>query len=77
MLKKDELSNPNSCINKAADDEPVFVLRSSDILAPEVVRRWARLARSRDVTPAKVEEAFNLADQMDRWQDEHSAKVPD
>jgi hypothetical protein len=77
VIKRDELANPNSCINKAAADEPIFVLRAQDILAPEVVRRWARLARSRGTSEIKAAEAFALADQMEIWQVDHTAKVPD
>jgi len=42
MLKRDELANPESCINKAADDEPVFVLRANDENAPAIVLEWCR-----------------------------------
>ena len=42
MLKRDELSNPNSCLNRAADDEPVFVLRANDENAAPAVAAWAR-----------------------------------
>ena len=41
MIKRDEIANPNSCLNKAADDEPLFVFRANDPLAPELVRFWA------------------------------------
>lgn len=42
MLKRDELANPESCLNKAADDEPLFVLRANDENAPAAVAGWAR-----------------------------------
>ena len=41
-LKREELSNPFGCLGKAADDEPIFVLRGQDLLAPTLVRQWAR-----------------------------------
>jgi hypothetical protein len=31
----------NSCWNRAENNEPVFVLRSSDRLAPDVIVMWA------------------------------------
>ena len=36
-------ANPGkfNCYAKAADDEPIFVLRAKDALAPDVVRYWA------------------------------------
>lgn len=40
MLKLEELSNPNSCINRAKDDEMVFVLLARDSAAPRVIREW-------------------------------------
>lgn len=40
MIKKLELSTPTSCINKAADDEPVFVLRAMDKAAPAAIAAW-------------------------------------
>lgn len=63
-----------SCFEKAGDDEPVFVLRAKDVLAPEVVRDWAERARSAGVNPDKIVEALNVADKMELWQDKH---IPD
>lgn len=40
MLKRDEIANPDSCLNRAAADEPVFVLRANDPTAPAIVRAW-------------------------------------
>jgi hypothetical protein len=34
MIKNLELTNPDSCLNKAADDEMVFVLRAKDPCRP-------------------------------------------
>lgn len=41
MIKRDELSNPNSCLNTADDDEPLFVLKGCDRHAPALVWLWA------------------------------------
>lgn len=41
MIKRDEISDPYSCLNRASDDEPIFVLRAHDKIAPYVVRQWA------------------------------------
>lgn len=67
----------DSCLLKAGDAEPIFVLRSTDQLAPIVVRHWARLAMKAGAPHAKVAEAFALADKMDEWQAQHGAKRPD
>lgn len=77
MLKRDELTNPRSCMSKAADDEPVFVLRAQDKHAPAMVRIWAGAALASGTPQAKVNEALDLANAMESWQSEHSAKVPD
>jgi len=40
MLKKDELTAQNSCLNKARHDEPIFVLLGRDVAAPTTIRYW-------------------------------------
>ncbi len=40
--KHEELNNPNGCLGKADDAEPIFILRAHDMLAPFLVRQWAR-----------------------------------
>jgi hypothetical protein len=73
MLKKDEINNQHSCLNSAADDEPVFVLRGNDELAPQVIRAWARVykaAKGVNITEkqtAKYTEALQSADKMEAW----------
>lgn len=76
MTKRELLERPNSCLNRALDDEPVFLLRANDELAPSLVRMWAyRYAASRDeMTPreqAKASEAIQVAGAMQLWWQEH------
>lgn len=40
MRKSAELSNPSSCLNKARDDEPLFVLLGRDPASVATVRYW-------------------------------------
>lgn len=40
MLKRDEVSDPNSCLNKARDGERIFVLLERDESAPFAIRAW-------------------------------------
>ena len=40
MRKRDELTDPNSCMSKARDDEWTFVLLGRDPAAPIVVQSW-------------------------------------
>ncbi len=64
----------SGCIAKAADDEPVFVLRGQDALAGDTVRDWARRALEAGCPEAKYFEAIELADKMDAWP---NRKLPD
>lgn len=76
MIKSDEIKGP-SCLTNATDDEPVFVLRANDELAPDIVRLWAAMYKHQKQAAcrnglnydqiAKHKEALNLADQMDHW----------
>jgi hypothetical protein len=68
LIKTLELKDPNSCLNKAADDEPLFVLRAKDVLADKAILYWAHLARSIH-EPDKVTEAISLARRMVEWRD--------
>ena len=42
MIKRDEVSNPNSCLNRAKDDEMVFVLLARDEAAAYAIGQWAK-----------------------------------
>lgn len=75
--KQEELemaTRGTGCLGKAADDEPVFVLRAQDRLAPALVRAWANLAHRHGCSELKVAEARALAARMDAWP---SRKFPD
>jgi len=81
VIKRNELANPNSCLNKAADDEPLFVFRANDPLAPQLVREWAdqyfdskKDKEFRVTIPqqTKYREALALANAMEEWKREHS-----
>jgi hypothetical protein len=56
------------CYDKAADEEPLFVLRAQDMLAPEMVREWAYRAKVMGTPIEKIDEARRCADQMEDWQ---------
>ena len=62
---------------KIDSDEPTFVLRAQDMLAPVVVQLWALNAGMHGVSQDKVDRARRLAEQMRRWQELHGCKVPD
>ena len=75
--KREVLADPLSCWNKAGDDEPVFVLRAQDILAPWLVAEWAnmvlQLGDGRDLPP-KVSAAYSICNEMRKWP---QRKLPD
>ena len=60
MRKRDELAHPTSCLNKARDDEWLFVLLGRDAAAGAAVRAWIeeriRLGKNQRDDP-KIREA--------------------
>lgn len=42
MLKRDEVTSSASCLNKAKDDEMIFVLLGRDRAAPAAIEAWIR-----------------------------------
>lgn len=58
-------------------DEPVFLLRASDMLAPMVVDAWANMATLKNVDPMMISAAGKQAQIMRKWQISHGSKVPD
>jgi hypothetical protein len=40
MRKREELSNPTSCLNRALENEWLFTLLGRDTAAPVAVRAW-------------------------------------
>jgi hypothetical protein len=42
MIKRQELIDPGSCLNKARDDERIFVLLARDAAAPVAIRAWVK-----------------------------------
>lgn len=68
MKRKDEISSLTSCLNKADDDEPIFVLRANDPLAPSCVRNWAYEAEETgEHESEKIHGARKLANDMETW----------
>lgn len=64
----------STTLAKAADDEPIFVLRANDALAETTVRHWAAVAVVRGVDGQKIKEALDVADAMRDWP---RKKLPD
>lgn len=64
----------DSCLAKVTHDEPIFVLRAQDMLAPELVLEWALRAACHGCSPEKVAEAEACANAMQQWP---TRKYPD
>jgi len=56
------------CYDKAADDEPIFVLRAADPSAPKAVRAWAFQAEMDGHRREKIVGALQDAADMEAWQ---------
>ena len=56
-----DTKHDNSCLEKAGDDEPIFVLRGQDITAPQVVAFWIGLNVNNNniMGSPKLAQAFN------------------
>ena len=70
-------NNPGNydCYEKAADDEPIFILRANDPLAPKLVRKWVAMdmgeKKHTKKTIKKWMNAVHIADDMEKWKRKH------
>jgi hypothetical protein len=70
---RDATTRGEGPLAKAADDEPVFLLRAQDCHAADLVEKWAIWVSSAiphiegSAMTHKVTEAMLIADQMRRW----------
>jgi hypothetical protein len=82
MVKTKELSDPLSCLNRAADDEILFVLLSRDLSAPVAIRAWVkdRVETGKNVlTDPQIQEALGCAFRMEQQRKKlkkKSASIP-
>jgi hypothetical protein len=62
-------NNPGKfdCYQKAAPDEPMFILLARDPIAPDLIRQWAEQRLEEGEDHEKIDEAFACADAMDKW----------
>lgn len=59
------------------EDEPVFLLRGQDKLAPELLHRWAGKLRLQGGNPEMARIVEEHAQAMIEWQKENGSKLPD
>ena len=79
MRKRDELADPRSCLNRAKDDEWLFVLLDRDEAAPDTVRDWVRrrirLGKNQP-DDAQMTEALQWADTVEAEQTHRKKEQP-
>jgi hypothetical protein len=73
--KAEELKD--GCLSKVAEDEPVFVLRARDKLAPLAVMDWIARAEMMGVSREKIDGAIDLLHKMWVWRAANGSKLPD
>jgi len=62
---------------KIPKDEPVFLLRGQDALAPSLLLDWASRLRALGGDLDMVDLVRQQARRMIQWQQEHNVKIPD
>jgi hypothetical protein len=65
----------SSCLQKAADEEPIFVLRAQDLSAPVLVEFWVKM--NPQISEAKRDDALKVAHDMREWQQHVTVKKAD
>lgn len=68
MIKTQEVQSPSSCLNKARDNERIFVLLARDTAAPYAIRSWVeeriRIGKNK-YDDEQIIEALACADLME------------
>ncbi len=72
--KYDPIQDPSGLVGK---DEPVFLLRGTDKIAPALIHAWAEILQLLDGDEDLANEAHDWAVAMYEWQNINSRKVPD
>lgn len=73
MEKLKEIYSDDSCLNKAKDNEMLFVLRGQDMTSPQVILEWIKV-NFNHLPEDKLNEAFNCALKM---KETKGRKMPD
>jgi hypothetical protein len=62
---------------KIGEDEPVFLIRAKDLLAPVAMQFWADQAEKIGVQPIMVDMVRRHAELTKQWQTKNGCKKPD
>jgi hypothetical protein len=72
MKKKAEVNCTDSTLNKAGDEEMLFILRAKDISSPKVILHW--IAKNFETASrSKLQGAFNCALRMKEYKGRKAA----
>jgi hypothetical protein len=69
MRKQFELNDPESCLNRAQNNEMLFVIRGHDVAAAYTIRAWCQMRitmRKNKPDDPQITEALAAADIMER-----------
>jgi hypothetical protein len=68
MRKNEELNNPDSCTNRAHNDEMLFVLMGRDLASPATIRFWVteRIRLGKNAAGDQTRNALEIANRMER-----------
>ena len=80
VLKTEELSNPQSCLNKARANERLFVLLARDPAAPDAIRYWVRkrvALGNNKIHDQQIVEALDCARNMEEERQRHVGAAHD
>jgi len=72
VIKREELTNPQSCMSRAEEDEMTFVLLARDKCAPAAIRAWVgyRVAMGKnEFSDPQIQEALACAMKMEQWRE--------
>ena len=64
------------CLGRAAEDEPVFVIRARDLTAVRVLSFWCDQAELEGAPDSKVKDARKVQMAMVIWRSNNPVKVP-
>lgn len=56
-------------------EEPIFLLRGQDPLAPKAVLDYAQICQEAECHPLHIEAVFRHAERIEKWQREHPELV--
>lgn len=76
----DAYANNAGILSRIRDDEPIFILRAQDVLAPDTVEYWARRLYEYHLNVQQIDtfnSAIHISVLMRDYQNKFGSKIPD